>query len=190
MEIEDYIVADDRRLVALATEGDSQAFEYLFHRYSDSIRRLFVLRTGNGDDADDLLQETFVKVFINIHRYSADYTFGQWIYTIARNTFIDFTRRRQDDLPLDERFATPVESSAPTPEEHVISIQQRSQLDAYMAQMSEGYRRLIELRFFEELSYEEISQKLSMPLGTVKTRIHRARELLCRLIAKDNEPLP
>ena len=186
MEIEDYIVADDRRLVALATEGDSQAFEYLFHRYSDSIRRLVVLRTGNGDDADDLLQETFVKVFINIHRYSADYTFGQWIYTIARNTFIDFTRRRQDDLPLDERFATPVESSAPTPEEHVISIQQRSQLDAYMAQMSEGYRRLIELRFFEELSYEEISQKLSMPLGTVKTRIHRARELLCRLIAKDN----
>ena len=187
MEIEEYIVADDRRLVALATEGDSQAFEYLFRRYSDSIRRLFVLRTGNGDDADDLLQETFVKVYINIHRYSADYTFGQWIYTIALNTFIDFALKRQDDLPLDERNAIPVESSAPTPEERVISIQQRSQLDSYMERMTAGYRRLIELRFFDELSYEEISQRLSMPLGTVKTRIHRARACLCRLIAEGDE---
>ena len=188
MEIEEYIVADDRRLVSLAVEGDSQAFEYLFRRYSDSIRRLFMSRTGNGDDADDLLQETFVKVYINIHRYSPDYTFGQWIYTIARNTFIDFTRKRQEDLPLDERFAVPLESSAPTPEERVISIQQRSQIDGYMEHMDDGYRRLIELRFFDELSYEEISQKLSMPLGTVKTRIHRARELLCRLISEgDNE---
>lgn len=183
MEIEEYIVADDRRLVALANEGDSQAFEYLFHRYSDSIRRLFVLRTGNGDDADDLLQETFVKVYVNIHRYSPDYTFGQWIYTIARNTFIDFTRKRQDDLSLDERFAVPVVSTAPTPEERVINIQQRSQLDAYMARMAADYRRLIELRFIDELSYEEIAQKLAIPLGTVKTRIHRARERLCRLIS-------
>ena len=188
MEIEEYIVADDRRLVALATEGDRQAFEYLFRRYSDSIRRLFVLRTGNGDDADDLLQETFVKVYINIHRYSPDYTFGQWIYTIARNTFIDFARKRQDDLSLDERYAAPVESTAPTPEQRVINIQQRSQLDSYMERMTADYRRLIELRFFDELSYEEISQRLSMPLGTVKTRIHRARERLCRLITEgDNE---
>ena len=183
MEIEEYIVADDRQLVALANRGDRQAFEYLFRRYSDSIRRLFVLRTGNGDDADDLLQETFVKVYINIHRYSAEYTFGQWIYTIARNTFIDFARKRQDDISLDEHFAKPVESTSPTPEERVISLQQRRQLDEYMARMSDDYRRLIELRFFEELSYEEIAQKLSIPLGTVKTRIHRARERLCRMIS-------
>ena len=184
MEIEEYIVADDRRLAALVVEGDAQAFEYLFQRYRDSIRRLFVLRTGNGDDADDLLQETFVKVYINIHRYSAEYTFGQWIYTIARNTFIDFARKRQDDLSLDERFAVPVESTAPTPEERVINIQQRSQLDGYMARMDGDYRRLIELRFFDELSYEEIARKLAIPLGTVKTRIHRARERLCRLITE------
>ena len=180
-------MADDRHLVALATEGDSQAFEYLFRRYSDSIRRLFVMRTGNGDDADDLLQETFVKVYINLHRYSPHYTFGQWIYTIARNTFIDFARKRQDDLPLDERFAIPVVSSAPTPEERVISIQQRSQLDGHMARMEAGYRRLIELRFFDQLSYDEIAQRLSIPLGTVKTRIHRARTHLCRLISEGEQ---
>lgn len=187
MEIEDYIVADDRRLAELANEGDRQAFEYLFHRYSDSIRRLFVLRTGNGDDADDLLQETFIKVYINIRRYSADYTFGQWIYTIARNTFIDFARKRQDDLSLDERFAVPVECSAPTPEERVINLQQRTQLDGYMERMSSDYRQLIELRFFDQLSYDEIAQRLSIPLGTVKTRIHRARTHLCRLISEGEQ---
>ena len=180
-------MADDRRLVVLATEGDNRAFEHLFRRYSDSIRRLFVLRTGNGDDADDLLQETFIKVFVNIHRYCDRYTFGQWIYTIARNTFIDFARKRQDDLPLDERCAIPVESSSPTPEERVISLQQRSQIAAYMSRMGEEYRRLIELRFFEELSYEEIAQKLDIPLGTVKTRIHRARTRLCNMITEHSE---
>lgn len=184
MEIEDYIISDDKRLVALVVEGDRMAFEYLFDRYRDAIRRLFVQRTGNDDDADDLLQETFIKVYMNIHRYSAEYTFGQWIYTIARNTFIDFVRKRQDDLSIDDRFSTPPASSAPTPEERVINIQQRTQLEAYMEQMPADYRRLVELRFFEELSYEEIAGKLSIPLGTVKTRIHRARERLCRLITE------
>ncbi len=66
------------------------------------------------NDADDLLQETFIKVYINMHRYNTAYTFGQWVYTIARNTFIDFVRRRQDDLSIDERFAAPA-SNAPLP---------------------------------------------------------------------------
>ena len=124
MEIADYIVAEDRRLVELVLEGDDTAFEYLFNRYRDAIHRLFVQRLGGVNDADDLLQETFIKVYINLHRYSTDYTFGQWVYTIARNTFIDFVRRRQDDLPIDERFAAPA-SNAPTPEESVINLQQR-----------------------------------------------------------------
>jgi len=84
MEIADYIVADDRRLVALVLDGDDAAFEYLFDRYHESIRRLFVQRMGGANDVDDLLQETFIKVFINLHRYSDSYTFGQWVYTIAR----------------------------------------------------------------------------------------------------------
>ena len=93
MEIADYIVAEDRRLVELVLEGDDRAFEYLFNRYRDAIHRLFVQRLGGVNDADDLLQETFIKVYINLHRYSTAYTFGQWVYTIARTTFIDFVRR-------------------------------------------------------------------------------------------------
>lgn len=185
MEIADYIVADDRRLVELVLGGDDAAFEYLFDRYHEAIRRLFMQRMG-GIDVDDLLQETFIKVYINLHRYRADYTFGQWVYTIARNTFVDFLRRRQDDLPIDERFAAPA-SNAPTPEESVINLQQRRQLENYLERLSPHYRRLIELRFFEERSYEEIAAKLALPLGTVKTQIHRARGRLCRLIKQGEE---
>ena len=107
MEIADYIVADDRQLARLVLGGDTAAFEYLFDRYRDAIHRLFLQRTGNAEDADDLLQETFIKVYMNLHRYSPEYTFGQWLYTIARNTFIDYVRKRQDDLPIDEKFSSP-----------------------------------------------------------------------------------
>ena len=182
MEIADYIVAEDRELVERVLKGDNGAFEYLFNRYRDAIHRLFVQRLGGANDADDLLQETFIKVYINLHRYSAEYTFGQWVYTIARNTFSDFVRRRQDDLPIDERCAAPA-SSAPTPEESVINLQQRTQIELYLERLTPRYRQLILMRFFEEYSYEEIAAKLVLPLGTVKTQIHRAREQMCKLIA-------
>ncbi|MDE6500380.1 MAG: RNA polymerase sigma factor [Rikenella sp.] len=186
MEIADYIVADDRKLANRVLGGDNTAFEYLFNRYREAIHRLFVQRTGNPDDADDLLQETFVKVYVNLHRYNADYTFGQWVYTIARNTFIDYVRRRQDDLPIDDRFTAPA-SSAPTPEESVINSQQQKQIEHCLGLLDSRYGQLIRMRFIEEYSYEEIAAKLSLPLGTVKTRIHRAREQMCRLIARGDE---
>ncbi len=184
MEIVDYLVAEDRALVVRALEGDDVAFEYLFNRYRDAIHRLFVQRLGGVSDVDDLLQDTFIKVYINLHRYRAEYTFGQWVYTIARNTFIDFMRRRQDDLSIDERFSAPA-SSAPTPEESVINLQQRTQIEYYFSRLSPRYRQLMEMRFFDEYSYEEIAEKLSLPLGTVKTQIHRAREQMCRLITEN-----
>ncbi|MEG0807396.1 MAG: RNA polymerase sigma factor [Alistipes sp.] len=187
MEIADYIIADDQRLVELVMQGDDVAFEYLFNRYRDAIHRLFVQRMGGASNADDLLQETFIKVYINLHRYSTKYTFGQWVYTIARNTFIDFVRRRQDDLSIDERFSAPA-STSPTPEERVINGQQRMQIEGYLARLTPRYRQLIILRFFDECTYEEIATKLLLPLGTVKTQIHRARAQMCQFIT-DGEKL-
>ena len=183
MEIDDYIVASDRELVGRVLECDANALEYLFNRYRDAIHRLFVQRLGGTNDADDLLQETFIKVYINLHRYNAEYTFGQWAYTIARNTFIDFVRRRQDGLSIDDRFAAPA-SSAPTPEERFINLQQRTQIEHYLERLTPRYRQLVRMRFFEEYSYEEIAAKLALPLGTVKTQIHRAREQMCRMISE------
>ena len=131
MEIADYIIADDKQLVQLALEGDDIAFEYLFNRYSEAIRRLLLHRSTSLEDTEDLLQETFIKVYINLQRYSDNYTFGQWIYTIARNTHIDFERRRQNDLSIDEKFSIPIASS-PSPEDNLINIQQRSQIENYI----------------------------------------------------------
>lgn len=187
MAIDNYIILSDQQLVVLAHDGDPQAFEALFNRYSDAIYKLYLQRTGgNADDADDLLQETFIKVFLNLDKYDASFTFGQWIYTIARNTFIDYIRKRREDLSIDTMpgsggHVTPVAPEA-TPEERYINRQQGKQIEWHLAKMSARYRKLIELRFFREYSYEEIAAELKIPLGTVKTQIHRAREQLCKLI--------
>ena len=180
MEIVDYIIADDKTLVERSLAGDDMAFEYLFNRYGEAMRRLFLQRSTSAEDTEDLLQETFIKVYINLHRYSAEYTFGQWVYTIARNTHIDFERRRQEDLSIDEKFAAPA-ASTPSPEENMIRQQQRRQIEHYINCLPDHYRRLFTMRFLEDYSYDEIAEKLHLPMGTVKTQIHRARERMCNL---------
>lgn len=186
MEIADYIIADDKHLVELSLGGDDIAFEYLFNRYSEAIRRLLLHRSTSVEDTEDLLQETFIKVYVNLQRYSSEYTFGQWIYTIARNTHIDFERRRQEELSIDEKFSAPA-ASTPSPEENLINIQQRTQIEYYIGSLPEQYRQLFVMRFLEDYSYEEIAEKLRLPMGTVKTQIHRARERMCRLIRNDDK---
>lgn len=187
MALANYIILTDQQLATLANDGDTIAFETLFNRYKDSMHKLYLARTGgNNDDANDLLQETFIKVFLNLDKYNPAFTFGQWIYTIARNTFVDYIRKRRDDLSIDilpgnGGFTIPVASDA-TPEERYINRQRSKQLTAHLNKMTLRYRTLIELRFFKEYSYEEIAAELGIPLGTVKTQIHRAREQLCKLI--------
>lgn len=192
MAIEDYRISTDQQLIEWVLNGDPIAFEHLFNRYRDSIHQLYMQRTfGNLDDANDLLQETFVKVFLNLRRYNDHFTFGQWIYTIARNTFIDYTRRRRDDTISIDNMGEGSNISAslggPTPEEHLITHQSQAQLEHFLEKMTPRYRQLIELRFFKEYSYEEIAVQLALPMGTVKTQIHRAREQFCRFIVESNK---
>jgi RNA polymerase sigma-70 factor (ECF subfamily) len=189
MEIVDYIIADDKKLVDLALGGDDIAFEYLFNRYSEAIRRLLLHRSASIEDTEDLLQETFIKVYINLQRYSDNYTFGQWIYTIARNTFIDHVRRRRDEMSIDQIGGSV--SSAPlfdeSPDERIISEQHNLQMAKCMASLPEKYRQMAEMRFEREMSYEEIARQMNLPIGTVKTQIHRARERLCKLIIENDK---
>lgn len=188
MEIEKYIVAGDAALVDMVLAGDNRAFEHLFNRYGASLHQIYLIRTGgNGDDTNDLIQEIFVKAYLNLSSYDRRYAFGQWIYTIAKNTFIDYVRKRRDDLSIDntrgEYIRQPV-SLTPNPEESIINVQRRRQLEENLEKMPPKYRRLIELRFFKDLSYEEIAEQLGLPLGTVKTQIHRARTQLCNFITE------
>ena len=188
MEIEKYIILSDAQLVVLALDGDSEAFETLLKRYREEIYALCIARTaGNKEDANDLVQETFVKVFINLEKYDPKYTFGQWIYTIARNTFIDYVRRRRDNLSIESLVSAP--SLAPTadeePDQRIINEQHGAQIERCMASLPDKYRQMAELRFVRELSYEEIASQMGLPIGTVKTQIHRARERLARLIGEN-----
>lgn len=189
MEIRDYRSLDDRALVKLVVEGDSRAFEPLFMRHKDTIYAMLVKRATNSDDVDDLLQEAFMKAFVNINRYNPDYDFGAWICTIAKNTFVDFNRSRRskalnpdNNLPLDSRHTNSAQATAPTPEESIINAQQRAQIERYIATLPEDYRQLFIMRFVEEYTYEEIAETLQMKLGTVKTRIFRVRAMMCKLI--------
>ncbi len=193
--VERYIILTDQQLIALSLGGDAQAFGHLFSRYRDSMLQLYIQRTGgNRDDADDLIQETFLKVYLNLEKYNPAYTFGQWIFTIARNTFIDFIRKRQENLSIDNvqkgRIPLSPQSSLPTPEESIINSQQSVQLDNYLEKMKPRYRRMIELRFFKDYSYEEIAEELRIPIGTVKTQLHRAREQLCAFITDNIDMMP
>lgn len=181
MEIEEYIVASDGELVELASKGDQHAFEYLFTRYREALLHLFEQRLGSKDTASDLLQETFIKVYLHLDSYSSNFTFGQWVYTIARNTLVDHLRRRADDISIDEKFRAPA-STTPTPEESVIISQRKAHFEASLNELSEDYRQIIEMRFLDEYSYEEIAEKLGKPINTVKTQIRRAKAAVCKMI--------
>ena len=188
MAVKEYDIYDDYALAKMVTEGDSSAFDTLFARHSDAIHAMLLKFTGNSDDVNDLMQEAFMKAFLKIGLYNPKYDFGAWIYTIARNTFVDFNRSRKSNALNPQNLSPEIDNtaqcSAPTPEDYIINAQQRTQIERYIAMLPEDYRQLFELRFLDEYSYEEIAEKLDMKLGTVKTRIFRVRNMMCRLITE------
>ena len=196
MDIVDNLSAvSDSELVSQARDGDRRAFDELFGRYQESIRQMYLQRTGgNEPDSNDMLQNTFIKVYLNLDRYNPEYTFCQWIFTIARNTFIDYTRRRREfmvSIDASDNFSNVCmpASQQPTPEERMIITQHSKELNMILDNMAPRYRDVIILRFFNEYSYDEIAEKLNVPIGTVKTLIHRAREILLSKISSKNGQL-
>ena len=191
MAISSYDIYDDCTLAKMVTEGNSAAFDTLFARHSDAIYAMLLKFTGNSDDVDDLIQEAFMKAYLKIGLYDPKYDFGAWIYTIARNTFVDFSRSRKSNAlnpqNLSPEIDNTAQSSSPTPEDYIINAQQRAQIERYISMLPKDYRQLFELRFLDEYSYEEIAEKLDMKLGTVKTRIFRVRNMMCRLITEGEE---
>ena len=187
----EYDIHDDSTLAKMVIEGDSTAFDTLFARHSDSIHAMLLKYSGNSDDVNDLMQEAFMKAYLKMGLYNPKYDCGAWIYTIARNTFVDFSRTRKSNAlnpqNLSPEIDNTAQASAPTPEDYIINAQQRAQIERYIAMLPEDYRQLFELRFLDEYSYEEIAEKLDMKLGTVKTRIFRVRNMMCRLITEGEE---
>lgn len=179
----------DQQLIEQTLAGHTICYECLFERYRRQLYAATLSKCGDEQDAGDIIQETYVKAYFNLPRYKPEYTFGQWVYTIARNLFIDFTRRKRiatNTVSIDEPAGPGGEINPPcdtlNPEERIIARQRGRLLDNLMSELPPRYQTMIELRFIGEYSYEEIAEKLGIPIGTVKTQIHRARERLCALI--------
>ncbi len=181
----------DLRLVKLAVDGDEKAFAELMNRYRDSIYYMLLKMVNNPSDADDLTIEAFGKAFKNIHLYTPNYAFSTWLFRIATNNCIDFIRKKKSaptaiEQQQDEQDdpAAHLQSDMPGPEEEMMQKQKLKHLSHVVSQLKPKYRRLIELRYYKEYSYEEIANELNLPLGTVKAQIFRAKELLYNILNK------
>ncbi len=182
---------DDFRLVLRAVEQDDQtAYSELMHRYRDSIYHTMLKMVRNHDDAEDLTIEAFGKAFFKLASYTPSYAFSTWLFKIATNNCIDFIRRqRLKTLSIDEPsekegkdFTDSLRAVSLNPEERYIRQQRQKIMRELMDKLNEKYRIMIELRYFEELSYQEISEKLDLPIGTVKAQLFRAKELLMEIL--------
>jgi RNA polymerase sigma factor (sigma-70 family) len=188
---------NDFTLVERAKEGDQRAYADLMQRYKDSIFFMVLKMVNNKDDAMDITVTTFAKAFENLEKYRPDYAFSTWLFRIATNGSIDFIRKKKiqttsihalsGDGGEDKTFE--IRSDVLNPEETSIKKQQTEQLKEIIDKLPLRYKTLIILRYFDELSYEEISLQLDLPLGTVKAQLFRGRDLLHNILNRRKKSL-
>jgi len=179
----------DFTLVDRARNGDQQAYAELLGRYRDTIYFMLLKMVNNTSDAEDLTIEAFGKAFKYLDQYTPNFAFSTWLFKIATNNCIDFIRRKRaatisiDHTTEDQDTVTVViPSDILDPEESMINSQKIKLLHEVVSKLKPRYRKLVELRYFREYSYEEISEELELPIGTVKAQLFRARELLFNIL--------
>ena len=177
---------NEQTLVKSALNGDEKAYKALFELHRQAIFHIAVKMVRNTEEAKDLVQETFIKAFGSLKTYNPTYRFSTWLYKIAANCSIDSIRKRKiDAMSLDRPIVTKdgdVQMEVPDysyhPEHDLAAKRQRFSIEEAIEALPDKYREVIILRHKEDRAYEEIASLLSVPVGTVKARIFRARELL------------
>ncbi len=173
-------------LIELAKKDDQSAFTSLLNLFWSEVYGFTFKRTLNEADAEDITIETFSKAFSNIQTYNDEYAFNTWLLTIAKNTHIDLIRKKKNLSFFDindeqEKFNNIIDDSK-TIEEEIIREQNLLIFKSYIKLLKPHYQEVIELRFFQELSYNEIATLLNEPLNNVKIKIMRAKKLLSEII--------
>jgi len=180
----DLNAASDSDLVAIAIHGGEGSFEELVRRYQRPISAYVYRMVGNYESALDLTQEIFIKVYSSLRRYRAEFKFSTWIYKIAHNSAVDHLRRnatREQSLVMgseSDPFDMPIECGRLSPEQESERRERRVEIESVVRSLPANYRELIILRHSQDLSYEEIVEVTGLPLGTVKNRLFRAREMM------------
>lgn len=182
----------DIRLAKLARAGDRAAFAELVELYKDKIYHLAYRMLHNRHEAEEIVQETFLRVFTNLERYDETQKFSTWIYRIGTNLCIDRLRKRKPSYSLDSEmnegegtdWYSLLPSQEDTPDEQLLLSETQTQIRESIETLPEKYKAVVILRYLQDLSLQEISDVLSMPVTTIKTRLHRGREFLRKKLEK------
>ncbi len=183
----------DVKLIKRALEeGESEAYNELMHLYRDPLYFMLYEKVEDEELAKDLTIESLGKAFQKLHLYTPKFAFSTWLYTVARNHCIDYLRKHKlptisiEKTAFDQegkRKTFDLESQDPNPESIIIKKQRILILRNIVNQLKPKYRNLVRLRYFKEMSYEEIAETLNIPIGTVKAQLHRSREQLFKIIS-------
>jgi RNA polymerase sigma-70 factor, ECF subfamily len=179
-----FATTSDRELVASAIMGLDGGFEELVKRYQRPISAYVYRMVGDYESALDLTQEIFIKIYGSLSKYRPEFKFSTWIYKIAHNAAIDHLRRnsgRERSLQNgteSDSYDLPIESEGPSPEQQSERAERRAEIETVVRSLPTTYRELIVLRHSQDLTYEEIVEVTGLPLGTVKNRLFRAREMM------------
>ncbi len=170
-----------------AKQGDQAAFTFLLNYYWNEVYGFMLKRTENETNAEDITIETFSKAFDKIATYNPEFQFNTWLISIAKNVHIDLLRKKKSSLFIEitdqeDRKAYNIADTTPSKEDELITEQNLSQLLRYIKELKPHYQEVIQLRYFQEMSYQEIATKINEPLSNVKIKLLRAKKLLAEII--------
>lgn len=176
----------EKRLIKKVKKGDHQAFADLVDRYKNSVYSICLRMVGNRQEAEDLSQEAFIRAYNNISKFDSDRKFSTWLFRIATNLSIDSLRRKKPSVSLDAEIPgteglalnTLLPGNTVPPDEQIIKAETEQWIQKEIGTLPDKYRSAVILKYVEDLSLREISEIMNLPVGTVKTRVHRGREML------------
>lgn len=175
-----------------AKKGKQSAFSFLLDHFWNQVYKFQLKRVGDEYDAEDIAIETFSKAFDKIETYDENYTFGTWLITISKNIQIDKNRKKNASIysqtsDASEEHVKKIADLSPTPEDKLITEQNLAELLRFIKELKPHYQDVINLRYFHEMSYNEISETLEEPLNNVKVRLLRAKKLLSEIITLNHK---
>ena len=173
--------------IVKALNGEQSAYKLLLNLFWKDVYRFQLDKTKNEDEAEDITIKTFAKAFDKLSSYNKNFTFKTWLITISKNIYIDHLRKKKKDtisIHKNDNSVFDIKDDSPSAEDNIITEQNLAQLLAYIKKLKPHYQEIIQLRYFQEMSYKEIAAELNEPMNNVKVKLLRARKLLAEIIKK------
>ena len=191
-------MTDERTLIKKAQKGDVESFEEILYRYQSIIYNISYRFAGSSEDAEDMTQEVFIKIFRNINSFQFKSKLSTWIYRVTTNTCLDIVKRKKDNMTafsLDDTLedgegkllSSEIADSRPTPDKQAEQHEIKNAVNKAISQLPEDYRAVVILRDIHGLPYDDIAEIVDCSVGTVKSRISRGRRKLREILLKDRE---